>query len=525
MDNTHPPQGNWAIGPKTWLLIGICAAALIAIFYSGLELMVKWWEREEYSHGWLIPPIAGFLIWQKRDELQRIRFSGSWVGVGLVLAGLFLWLLGELSSLYTVIQYAFLVTLAGAMLAFSGRHAFRLMVVALFILFFMVPLPNFIYFNLSQKLQLISSEIGVWVIRLFGISVFLEGNVIDLGTYKLQVVEACSGLRYLFPLMTLGVIVAVFFNAPMWKRVLVFVSTIPITVLMNSFRIGVIGVLVDRYGSEQAEGFLHDFEGWVIFMACFALLFLEMLVLTRLSGDRRPFRDIFALELPPPLPKGVQRTPRPVPVQAWVATVLLVLAVVPALMLPKRAEVIPARESFASFPMELGAWSGRPTEMERIYIDALKFTDYVMASYVKGAENGVNLYIAYYESQRKGESVHSPKGCLPGGGWVIKEFDQKAVDGVTVSGQPLRVNRTLITYGDQKQLVYYWFSQRGRVLTNEYLVKWFLFWDALTRNRSDGSLVRLITPVREGEDVAKADARLADFAKALAPELGKYVPD
>jgi len=513
------------VSPTMWVLTAVSLAVLVLIYFSGLEKVVAAWQSEEYSHGWLIVPIALFLVWQRRDELAQVEFNGAWAGVALLLLGIALYFLGELSSLYTIIQYAFLVSLAGAVLAWLGWRATRLIWVALFVLIFTIPLPAFIYSNLSQKLQLISSEIGVWVIRLFGISVFLEGNVIDLGTYKLQVVEACSGLRYLFPLMTLGVIVAVFFNAPMWKRVLVFVSTIPITVLMNSFRIGVIGVLVDRYGSEQAEGFLHDFEGWVIFMACFALLFLEMLVLTRLSGDKRPFRDIFALELPPPIPKDAKFTPRPVPVQAWVATALLVLAVVPALMLPKRVEVIPPRESFASFPMELGAWSGRPAEMERIYIDALKFTDYVMANYVKGAENGVNLYIAYYESQRKGESVHSPKGCLPGGGWVIKEFDQKAVDGVTVSGQPLRVNRTLIAYGDQKQLVYYWFSQRGRVLTNEYLVKWFLFWDALTRNRSDGSLVRLITPVHEGEDVAKADARLSDFAKVLAPELGKYVPD
>ncbi|MCG3203036.1 MAG: hypothetical protein NFCOHLIN_02953 [Gammaproteobacteria bacterium] len=508
------------------MVLGVSIAALLLIFSGGLQYMVHIWsEQEEYSHGWLIPPIALFLIWQRRDDIATVPFNGSWAGVVAVVLSVLFFFLGELSTLFTIIQYAFLVGLAGILLAMTGWRGFRLVWIAMFVLIFMVPLPTFLYANLSQKLQLISSEIGVWVIRQFGISVFLEGNVIDLGTYKLQVVEACSGLRYLFPLMTLGVIVAVFFNAPMWKRILVFVSTVPITVLMNSFRIGVIGVLVDRYGSEQAEGFLHDFEGWVIFMACFALLFLEMLVLTRLSGDRRPFRDIFALELPPPIAKDTKFAPRPVPMQAWVATVLLVLAVVPALMLPKRAEVIPARAAFAEFPMELGAWSGRPAEMERIYIDALKFTDYVMASYVKGGENGVNLYVAYYESQRKGESVHSPKSCLPGGGWVIKEFDQKTVDGVTVSGQPLRVNRTLITYGDQKQLVYYWFSQRGRVLTNEYLVKWFLFWDALTRNRSDGSLVRLITPVREGEDVAKADERLVDFAKVLAPELGRYVPD
>ena len=105
----------------------------------------------------------------------------------------------------------------------------------------MIPLPSFLYFNLSQELQLISSMIGVAVIRLFDISVYLEGNVIDLGVYQLQVVEACSGLRYLFPLMSFGFLISYIYRGPVWQKIVIFLSTIPITVVMNSFRIGVIG--------------------------------------------------------------------------------------------------------------------------------------------------------------------------------------------------------------------------------------------------------------------------------------------
>ena len=109
------------------------------------------------------------------------------------------------------------------------------MLIPLFFLVFMIPLPNFLLNNLSTKLQLISSELGVAVIRLFDISVYLEGNVIDLGVYKLQVVEACSGLNYLFPLMSLSFIMADLYKAPFWKRAIVFLSSIPITIIMNSF--------------------------------------------------------------------------------------------------------------------------------------------------------------------------------------------------------------------------------------------------------------------------------------------------
>ena len=137
----------------------------------------------------------------------------------------------------------------------------------------------------------------------------------------------------------------------------------------------------------------------------------------------------------------------------------------------------------------------------------------------------VNLYVAWYDSQQSGRSAHSPSTCLPGGGWEMKEFGQVDVPGVAVEGRQLRVNRALIAMGPNRQLVYYWFQQRGRVLTNEYLVKWYLFWDALTRRRTDGALVRLTAPLVEGQDVTEADRELADFARETAPRLRAYIPD
>jgi EpsI family protein len=147
-----------------------------------------------------------------------------------------------------------------------------------------------------------------------------------------------------------------------------------------------------------------------------------------------------------------------------------------------------------------------------------------MAGYTGPSPRPVNLYVAWYDSQRAGRSVHSPRTCLPGGGWQIVEFDQVEVPGVQAAGQPLRVNRALIALGSSRQLVYYWFQQRGRIITNEYLAKWFLFWDSLTRNRSDGALVRLVVPLGEAEQSSNADAELARFAAELEPVLERYVP-
>jgi EpsI family protein len=175
--------------------------------------------------------------------------------------------------------------------------------------------------------------------------------------------------------------------------------------------------------------------------------------------------------------------------------------------------------------MQVDGWRGRPGRLEQIYIDALKFDDHLVADFLGPAGERVGLYIAWYGSQQKGASVHSPRTCIPGGGWEIAALEQRTVDGVVVNGAPLQVNRVLIQKGDDRQLVYYWFQQRGRVLSNEYLVKWYLFVDALTRQRTDGSLVRITTVLPPAMPIERADAQLAAFAATLAPRLAPFVPD
>ncbi|MBI2799508.1 MAG: VPLPA-CTERM-specific exosortase XrtD [Gammaproteobacteria bacterium] len=509
-----------------WSLVAIVALILAVLFWPGLSRMYSMWiGAPEYSHGILIPIISLYLIWQRAGELARIPSELSWLGVGVVVFGLLLFMAGDLATIYTVVQYAFLIVLYGVVLSLIGWRAFRVIAIPLLILAFMIPLPAFLYNNLSAKLQLLSSALGVVVIRLFHISVYLEGNVIDLGSYKLQVVEACNGLRYLFPLMTIGFIVAYFYHAALWKRAVIFLSTIPITVLMNSFRIGVIGIMVNYWGQSMAEGFLHDFEGWAVFMACFAVLFAEMWLLMRLTGDRRPLREVFGMEAPVTIPTGSAVLPRAVPLPFVISGVILALVALVTAMLPDRRELVPDRTAFAEFPSKLGDWEGQRDVLDQIYIDALKFTDYALINYHDAAGAHINFYSAYYESQRKGQSVHSPRSCLPGGGWEIQSLTQRNLEGVIFNGRPLRVNRALISYGDQKQVVYYWFQQRGRTITNEYLVKAFIFWDAITRNRTDGSLIRLTIAMPQGGDEIKLDAALTRFAQQLSPILSRYIPN
>ena len=509
-----------------WVLLALIAILVGYGFrYTIADMVHRWNTQEEYGYGYLIPVISLFLIWQRKNQLAEIEYKSSWAGLIVVVVGGLLYFLGAVATTHTLSQYGLVLSLLGTALAILGWSAFRIVAVPLALLFFMVPLPPFVYNTLSTKLQLVSSQLGVDIIRLFGISVYLEGNVIDLGTYKLQVVEACSGLRYLFPLATLSFLAAYLYRERFWKRAVVFLSSIPITVLMNSFRIGAIGILVEYGGPKQAEGFLHYFEGWVVFMACIAILVLEMALLSRVGPQKQSLAQAFSIDLPESIPADAPRRERRVRPLSWVVPLLLAGIAASSIYVQGRENVIPERRIFAEFPLKIGGWKGTTGTLEENILDSLKTEDYIISDYVNEDGNLVNFYVAYYADQAAGSAAHSPRACIPGGGWLIKDLTVRAIDGVEFEGRPLKVNRLLIKKGDYTQIVYYWFQQRGRDVTNEWLVKWFLFWDAMTRNRTDGALVRLTALVNPGEDLAAADRRLVEFARVVNPYLPDYIPD
>lgn len=517
-------QFRFGIPQRALILAALVLVALT--FHNTFPYLWDIWQREEYSHGFLIPVVSAFLIWQRREALQTQPWPGSWTGAAVVLLGLVVNAVGALASITTVDTYALVIVLCGLALALLGRQAFRLVMAPLLLLFLMNPIPAFLFNNLSAELQLLSSQLGVVVIRLFGVSVYLEGNVIDLGSYKLQVAEACSGLRYLLPLLTLGVLVAYLVRCRLWIRLVLVLSTMPITIVMNSLRIGLIGVLVDRYGEAQAQGFLHFFEGWVVFIGCLLLLVAELYLLLRVTGDRRGLRDVLVIDWGASGSRTAERLPRNLPWPVVATLVLLAVAVVPSIALPSRREVPPARQALTTFPLYFDGWEGRAGRIEDVYLDVLKLTDYVMADFHRSNEPAaVNLYVAYYASQRTGQAVHSPASCLPGGGWLMQDLRRHAVPGLEVRGRPLEVNRVVIQQGAQRELVYYWFQERGRDITDEFTAKWYLLTDAISRNRTDGALVRLITPLGANERPEEADARLVRFLQPAAHLLPAYVPD
>jgi len=504
-----------------WGVLILVYAGLIALLYrDGLLHMIGNWDSEDYNYCYLVPAVIIYIIWEKRTELKSLPNRLSVIGFICFIPALALYWLGELGGEYlTLCISAWLVVMTLSWMH-MGWEKVKVIAFPLLMIPTMFPLPSFLHNRISLNLKLLSSQLGVEMMQMAGMSVYREGNVIDLGFTQLQVVDACSGLRYLFPIIVLGLVLAWFFRAPFWKRVLLVTSTIPLIVLTNSIRIASTGILYEPFGPKVAEGFFHDFSGWLIFMVTLMILLLEMWLLGKLPGKFKgsdsSLSDISVSNSELPVNAGRRHV-----IMLVIVAVLMVVTFAVSQGVEFR-EKIPVTKSLSGFPLQVGSWSGRRQAMEQIYIDALDLSDYFIIDYRDNSGQEINFYTAYYESQRKGESIHSPTSCLSGSGWVFKKVGEQVLDIAGYGRIP--VNRAFMLKGDYRQLVYYWFPQRGRNLTNAYQLKIYVFWDALTKQRTDGALVRLITPVGEFEDIKAADKRLQLFMSKALPLLDQYLP-
>ena len=506
---------------KTTMIAVVVYAGLIALlYYDGLTHMVRSWGSEDYSYCYLVPVVILCMIWEKRRAFKRLPARVSGWGFLLFVPALGLFWLGELGGEYLTLYLSAWLVVMALVWIHAGWRRIKVILFPLMMIPAMFPLPSFLHNRLSLKLKLISSQVGVEMMQMAGMSAYREGNVIDLGFTQLQVVDACNGLRYLFPIIILSLLLAWVFRAPFWKRLLLVLSSLPLVVLTNSFRIAATGLLYEPFGSKVAEGFFHDFSGWLIFMVTLAILLLEMWLLDKLPGSLPKISFAGSADRESALFSSASAVRgRKIALVAAAGLLLVTLSISRGV---EFREKIPLAQALSHFPLTVGSWQGERLEMADKFIEALDLSDYFIIDYQNSSGWQINFYTAYYESQRKGESIHSPASCLIGSGWVFKEAGEKALEIPGYGG--ITVNRAFMLKSGMRQLSYYWFPQRGRNLTNAYQLKIYVFWDALTKQRTDGALVRLITPVGEFEKVEDADRRLQSFMSQALPLLDQYLP-
>jgi exosortase len=266
--DTLAPAGvkiSW--GPILWI-----GALLVACYAPVLVRLVEQWvSNEDMGHGFFVPLVAGYIAWKARDRILARPPSRNWWGLLVVAYGAFQLIVATLGAELFLARTAFIISLAGAILFAGGRDYLRRLAFPLFLLLFMVPIPAIIYNEITFPLQILASRVAEVALGLMGIPVLREGNILELASQRLSVVEACSGIRSLLSLGFLSLVYAYLFDSKVWMRPVLFVATVPIAIIANAGRVTLTG-MVSEYKRELVEGFSHLASGWVIFMVALVIL-------------------------------------------------------------------------------------------------------------------------------------------------------------------------------------------------------------------------------------------------------------
>ena len=273
------------IGSRRLLLAWLLLAFSFVVAYGGViaRLVADWAVDDNYSHGFIIVPFALYFAWERRHLFAATPTLPSLAGLLCVLAGLMLLIVGLLGAERFATRLSMLVVLVGAVAFMRGWAAVRVMAFPFAFLLLMIPIPAIIFNKIAFPLQLLASRVGEAMLSALSIPVLREGNLIVLARTTLEVAEACSGIRSLISLMTLGIIFGYFVDERSSVRVLVAASTVPIAILANGVRVAGTGAAAHYFGDQAAQGFFHSFSGWLMFVVAFGLLFAMTHVVLRLA--------------------------------------------------------------------------------------------------------------------------------------------------------------------------------------------------------------------------------------------------
>ena len=267
---TVPAQGKRRA--FDWTSIAWFGSLLVICYAPILTALVKNWNDDaDMGHGFFVPVIAAYIAWQKRDQVTGLRPRPNWWGLAIVVYGGFQLYIATLGAELFLARTSFVISIIGMVLLLGGSEYLRVFAFPLFLLFFMVPIPAIIYNRITFPLQILASQAADAVLQLLGYAVLREGNILELPSQRLSVVEACSGIRSLLSLSFLSLVYGYFFEKKSWIRVALFLSTIPIAIVANAGRVTLTGIL-SEIKPELAEGFFHEFSGWVIFMIALAIM-------------------------------------------------------------------------------------------------------------------------------------------------------------------------------------------------------------------------------------------------------------
>ena len=518
-------EKKYSIFQNIWFQLAVLLTLFICAYWIPLKgIVTVWMTNDDYSYGFIIPVISLYLFWDMRSKLNDLKIKNSWYVLPVLIFFVLLSIYGILGSSGNISRPAIPILIIFFAWFCFGTEAIKRFILPLGFFVFMVPLPAALDRTFGVFLKTVSSKLGGEIIRLSGMSVHVSGNVIDLGVTQLQVVDACSGLRFVFPLLALGVVYAYLFEHVRWKQIFCVVSTVPIAILTNALRVGITGILTYLYGPEMAQGFFHDFSGWLIFMVAFVFLFI-------LGRFLRLFPPSATISKPEDSNEGVVQFIRTIQALrrqggsgTFVISVLLLLAVAILSWNTSALPPVMVRGGISSFPLEFAGWKGRSERVDPEIIERSGAEESFQGFYVSNKNENMSLYVGYRSTAflENENFFHSPTVCLPSSGMKVLGTATHRITDVPFF-RDIKVTKMIVERMDTRQLVYFWFQTKDKASYDKNINRFHLALHAIKRDNTHDLFIRPITIISKDESVEDAEARMDKFVRGMMEALLEFL--
>ena len=507
------PAAPRPMNPGRWLLGMALVAGFVACYAGVFSSLVHHWSSDDmYNHGFLIPIISAYIVWERRDRLARVPLAPAETFGALTLAaGLAVLIAGQLGSVVVVQQLSLLITLTGLVLLLFGWAMLRALWLPLAYLVLMIPIWEVVLNRLHAPFQQLSAEIGAFALSTIGVPVRLQGVFVELPNVTLEVAEVCSGVNFLVAIVAIAVPQAYLMLTGVWRRAFVLASSVGVVLLSNGFRVALIGWLAYYgYSGPDIHGPGHMLQG--LFVA--ALGFAVMTGLIRWLAAREARRRSPETRMAEPRP-ATRRTLHLAARPAALAIVILGAAV--ALIFLHRTQPVDARV-FAMALVDAPAKWGRgvpapvPSFFERAGVD-----HELSRAFVSPSGRPVQLYAGYFRYQVQAKELVNAH---------MSELHKHASVAPLrlANGADLRVNEAVYTKDGRSRYIVFWYDINGRKVTNRYGAKGWTIWDSATRRRSNGGVVMVSADLGRGADPQAVAAEVRTLAATVAPRLDGAFP-
>lgn len=502
---------NISIPAQIWLRVGLVFVIFIVLYTNVIiQIVNTWFNREDYSHGLLIPFISLYFIWSKKEELQRTIVAPQiWSGLIITLSAGILLLLGNIGSVVMAQEISLLLILPGLVLMLLGTQFLRTLALPISYLIFMAPILDEILSRIRWPFQLIAAKLSGILLNVLGIPVFQHRQYLELPNISLEVAEACSGVNFFIAILAIAVPLAYFTQERRSRRIMLIAFAIIIGILTNTLRVTLIGIYTFNGGTD-VHGPLHVFQGLFVSVVGFIFLFITAWVFAKFSPSRTMSAPTEKKETP--LNPGYDL--KKINHASFVAMgALLTLAGVLFLHEPKP---VPLKMDLVKFPFLLKQWEGVDDVSRAVSLN-ITGADSVISRIYRHTDGGeLSVSIGYFQSQKQGRELID---------YRFEKLYKKAEQIPLMTDQQalIHINKTVFTDGAKKYLAIYWYDLNGRIVADRYKAKLITIMDGLIHNRTNGALVVVSRNVNEIDSVTALNTEL-EFAKALIPTLSDYLP-